>query len=135
MENTHPINELMATTIQKIRELVDANTIVGEPIPANESVTLIPVSKLSFGFGTGGGDYTGKNAKQEGGNSFGGGGGAGVKITPVAFLVISGDSVRVLPMNPPADSTVDRIVEMVPGIVDKVTDFIDKKKKDSVDKT
>lgn len=134
MGNNHPINELMATTIQKIRELVDANTIVGEPITANESVTLIPVSKISFGFGTGGGDYSGKIQKQDGSNSFGGGGGAGVKITPVAFLVISGESVRVLPMNPPADNTVDRIVEMVPDIVDKVTDFIDKKKRNSVDK-
>jgi len=89
MEKTHPINDMMATTIQKVRDLVDANTIVGEPILAGD-VTLIPVSKLSFGFGTGGSEYATKNQLPEKENAFGGGGGAGIKITPVAFLVVSG---------------------------------------------
>jgi sporulation protein YtfJ len=133
MEKTHPINEMMATTIQKVRDLVDANTIIGEPIVSG-SITLIPVSKLSFGFGTGGSEFSVKNQKPEQDNAFGGGGGAGVKITPVAFLVLSGDSVKLLPMSAPADTTLDRVVDMVPELVDKVSDFFDKKSKDSQDK-
>lgn len=134
METNHPINEMMATTIQKIRELVDANTIIGAPIVANPETTLIPISKMSVGFGTGGGDFAGKNQKPGEPNSFGGGGGAGVKITPVAFLVINGENVRLLPMTPPPDTTVDRLVELVPDLVDKVSDFFDKKPKESTDK-
>lgn len=122
MENNHPINEMMATTIQKIRELADANTIIGEPIQTGE-VTLIPVSTLSFGFGTGGSEFTGKNQKPEHANNFGGGGGAGVKITPVAFLVVSGSTVKMLNMAAPADTTLDRVVDMVPDLVDKVSDL------------
>ena len=76
MEKNHPINELMAETIQKIRETVDANTVVGEPIHAGE-ITLIPVSKISFGFGTGASEFGGKAPKAPGDNPFGGGGGAG----------------------------------------------------------
>lgn len=127
MENNHPVNDLMASTIQKIRETVDANTVVGEPIQAGE-VTLIPVSKISFGFGTGGTEFPGKNAAAGKDGPFGGGGGAGVKVTPVCFLVVSGTNVRVLPMNPPAENSVDRVVEMIPEVVTKITEFIDKKK-------
>ncbi|MEG2000764.1 MAG: GerW family sporulation protein [Evtepia sp.] len=127
----HPINEMMSTTIQKIRDLVDANTIIGEPIVANSTITLIPISKLSIGFGTGGSDFTGKNQKQGGENSFGGGGGAAVKMTPVAFIVINGDEVKLMPMTPPPDNSVDRLVELVPDLIDKVAGFFDKKKKES----
>lgn len=133
MEKNHPINEMMATTIQKVRDLVDANTIIGQPIVAGE-ITLIPVSKLSFGFGTGGSEFTAKNQKPEQDNAFGGGGGAGVKITPVAFLAVNGDSVKIIPMTAPADTTMDRIVELVPDLLDKVADFFDRKPKDSADK-
>ncbi len=134
MEQNHPINDLMGTTMEKIREMVDANTIIGEPI-RTEEITLIPVSKLSFGFASGGSDFTTKNQKPDAGNSFGGGSGAGVNIQPVAFLVIKGDSVKVLPVAPLPESTVDRVVEMVPGVVDKVTGFIEKQqeKKDLAD--
>ncbi len=125
MEGNHPINELMSTTMQKIREMVDANTIIGEPIRTDD-VTLIPVSKLTFGFTAGGSDFTTKNQKPNAENSFGGGGGAGVSITPVAFLAVRGSSVKLISVAPPAMSTVDRVVEMVPDVVDKVTDFIDK---------
>ena len=125
MEKNHPINDLMSTTMQKIREMVDANTIIGEPIQA-EGVTLIPVSKLSFGFASGGSDFATKNQKQDADNAFGGGGGAGVNIVPVAFLIVKGDTVKLLPVAPPAGNTVDRVVEMVPELVDKVTGFIEK---------
>lgn len=133
MEKNHPINEMMATTIQKVRDLVDANTIIGQPIVAGD-ITLIPISKLSFGFGTGGSEFAVKNQKPEQDNAFGGGGGAGVKITPVAFLAVNGESVKLLPMAAPADTTMDRIVEMVPDLLDKITDFFEKKPKDSQDK-
>ena len=129
-EKNHPINDLMATTMQKIRDMVEANTIVGQPITTPEGVTLIPISKLSFGFASGGSDFIPKNHKAGDANTFGGGSGAGVNITPVAFLIVKGDSVRVLSVDPPAATTVDRIVESVPEVLDKVTEFLDKKKAD-----
>ena len=132
MENNHPIHELMGVTMDKIRDMVDANTIVGAPIQAG-GVTLIPVSRLSFGFASGGSDFTTKNQRPDSGNSFGGGSGAGVNIIPVAFLVIRDDSVRLLPVAPPANTTVDRIVELVPEVMEKVSDWVDSKKKEDKD--
>lgn len=129
-EKNHPINDLMSTTMQKIREMVDVNTIVGQPITTPDGITLIPVSKLSFGFASGGSDFVSKNHKPGENNTFGGGSGAGVNISPVAFLIVKGDSVRLLPVDPPAATTVDRVIEMVPEVVDKVTDFLEKKKED-----
>lgn len=121
--NKHPVNELMCSTIEKIHEMVDTNTIVGQPINTPDGVTLIPISKVSIGFGSGGGDY-GKAQP----HSFGGGGGAGVKIDPVAFLVIKDGMTRVLPVAVPPASAVDRIVEMVPDLMDKAEAFLDKRK-------
>lgn len=122
----HPISELMDTTMAKIRDMVDVNTIVGQPIQA-EGMTLIPISRLSFGFASGGSDFASKHQKPEADNSFGGGSGAGVNIAPVAFLIVKGDSVKLLPVEPP-HSTVDRVVDMVPEVVDKVTGFLEKQK-------
>lgn len=123
----HPINDLMATTMEKMREMVDTNTIVGQPITTPDGVTLIPVSRMSFGFGSGGGDYNtkhnvGKNA------SFAGGSGAGVDIAPIAFLVVKDGFVRVLPVAVPPASTIDRVIDMAPDIVEKVEKFISKNK-------
>ncbi len=115
MEKKHPLNDLMRETMAKIREMVDANNIVGAPITTPDGVTLIPISRVSFGFGSGGGDYG-----KPGQNNFGGGGGAGVKIDPVAFLVIKDGTTRVMPVAVPPVSTVDRIVDMAPDIVDKI---------------
>jgi len=126
-EQKHPINDLMATTMDEIRALAGANTIVGQPIHTDDGVTLIPVSKISMGFASGGTDFNGKNAKPDGKNNFGGGAGAGVNITPVAFLIVKGGNVRLLPVAPPPATTADRVVELVPEMFDKVTDFIDKK--------
>ena len=127
MENTmnkkNPLNDLMHTTMEKVREMADTNTIVGEPIITPDGVTLIPVSKISFGFGSGGGSY-GKNPNQE---QFGGGSGAGVKIDPVAFLVVKDGVTRVLPVAVPPASTMDRIVDMIPDLLDKVEKYNDKK--------
>lgn len=127
-EKTHPIHDLMSTTMAKIRDMVDANTIIGQPISTPEGVTLIPVSKLSFGFASGGSDFIPKNHKSGDNNTFGGGAGAGVNITPVAFLIVKGESVRLLSVDPPAANTVDRVIDAVPEVVDKVTDFLNKKK-------
>ena len=102
MEKNHPIGDLMSTTMQKIREMVDVNTIIGTPIRTDDGITLIPVSKLSFGFASGGSDFMTKNQKPEADNAFGGGSGAGVNISPVAFLIVKGDTVKLLPVAPPA---------------------------------
>lgn len=117
------IPEMLENTIGKIREMVDVNSVIGEPITAG-GVTIIPVSKVSVGFGGGGSDYVSKNVnKQE--NPFGGGAGGGVKVVPVAFLVIKDGSVRMLPVAAPANTTADRIVEMIPDTLDKIAAFID----------
>ena len=123
-ENNHPINEVLQTTMNKIREMVDANTVIGQPIVTQEGITLIPVSKLSFGFATGGSDF-GKTPNVA--KNFGGGAGAGVNVIPVAFLIIKDGNVKLLPVAPPAHDAVGRAVEMVPEMFDKVTGYIDKK--------
>ena len=122
MEKKTPLSDMMRNTMEKIREMVDTNTIVGQPITTPDGVTLIPISKVSFGFGSGGGDY-GKAPKE----NFGGGSAAGVKIDPVAFLVIKDGVTRVMPVAVPPVSTMDRVVEMVPDIIDKVEKYFDKK--------
>ncbi|MBO4913822.1 MAG: GerW family sporulation protein [Oscillospiraceae bacterium] len=119
-----PLSELMETTMNKIREMVDSNSIIGEPITTPDGVTVIPVSRVTFGFGTGGSDY-GKTT-----DKFGGGGGAGVKIDPVSFLIIKDGVTRVLPVALPAVGPVDRILDMVPEVMDRVESFIDKKKEE-----
>ncbi len=121
----HPIGELMSATLQKIRELVDVNTIVGQPIQTGE-VTIIPVSKVSFGFASGGGDYASKDQKPEADNFFGGGSGAGVNIVPIAFMVITGNNVRLMPVSPPAGGPIDRVVEMVPDLLERAGEFFGK---------
>ncbi|MHA5221162.1 GerW family sporulation protein [Dysosmobacter sp.] len=125
MEKKAPLNDLMRSTMEKIHEMVDTNTIVGQPITTPDGVTLIPISKVSFGFGSGGADY-GKVQPKD----FGGAAGAGVKIDPVAFLVIKEGTTRVLPVAVPASTTLDRVVEMVPDLMEKVEKYFDKKKED-----
>lgn len=116
----------MRESMDKVREMVDTNTIVGAPITTPDGVTLIPISKVSFGFGSGGGDYGKVESK-----GFGGGGGAGVKIDPVAFLVIKDGSTRVLPVAVPPATSLDRAIEMVPDLLEKVEKYLDKKDEDS----
>ncbi len=121
----HPIGDLMETTMEKIREMVDANTIVGTPITTADGITLIPISKVSFGFASGGSDIPGKQQPNPN-NTFGGGSGAGVHIVPVAFLIVHGNSIKMLNIAPPANTTVDRIIELVPDVIDKVNELINK---------
>ena len=115
---------MLDKTIAKIREMVDVNSVIGDPITTPDGVTIIPVSKVSVGFGGGGSDYVSRNAnKQE--NPFGGGAGGGVKVTPIAFLIVKDGAVRMLPVATPANTTADRIVEQVPDVLDKIAAFID----------
>ena len=115
---------MLDSTIQKIREMVNVNTVVGDPIVTGDGVTIIPVSKISIGLGGGGSDFVSKHVNHQE-NPFGGGVGAGVKVTPVAFLVVKDGSVRMLPVAEPANTTADRVVEMVPDVLDKIAAFID----------
>ena len=127
MDKKSPLNDLMRSAMEKVREMADTNTIVGQPITTPDGVTLIPISKVRLGFGCGGADYGKVQPK-----GFGGGSGAGVNIDPVAFLVIKDGITRVLPVAVPPVSTVDRVVEMVPGGLDRVEKFFDRKEeKDS----
>ena len=123
-EKKNSVSELMETTMAKIREMVDSNAIVGEPITTPDGVTLIPVSRMSFGFGSGGSTY-GQTSER-----FGGGAGAGVKIDPVAFLVIKDGQTRMVPVSVPAVATVDRVLEMAPQLIDRVEGFVAKKKEE-----
>ena len=118
---------MLETTIQKIRDMVDANTVVGEPITTSDGTTILPVSKISIGLGGGGSDFASSKA-QNGQMPFGGGVGAGVKVTPVCFLVVKEGNVRILTIAEPANSTADRIVEMVPETLDRIGSFLDQKK-------
>ena len=115
---------MLENTIAKIREMVDVNSVVGEPITVGNDITIIPISKVSIGLGGGGSDFVSKNPNQHE-NPFGGGVGAGIKVTPMAFLVIKEGSVRMLPVAAPANTTADRLVELVPDTLDKIAAFVD----------
>ena len=125
----HPINSLMDTSLKKIKELIDVNTIIGDPITAPDGTTIIPVSKVAYGFASGGSDLP---TKKESRDCFGGGSGAGITITPVGFLSISRGSVKFIPIEK-YDGATDRIVGMIPEAFDKISSFIKKDKKDKTD--
>ena len=122
MEKKNPLNEVLQESMAKVREMVDTNTIVGQPIQTPDGVTLIPISRVSFGFG-GGGTAFGNKKEPAADPNLGTAMGAGVKGEPVSFLIIKMDSRTAVP----AVTTMDRIVEMVPDVVDKVSGFIKKK--------
>ena len=119
-----PLSELMETTMVKIREMVDSNSIIGEPITTPDGVTVIPVSRVSFGFGTGGSDY-GKTT-----DKFGGAGCAGVRIDPVSFLIIKDGVTRVVPVAVPAVGVADRLLDMLPEMVERVENLVAQKKEE-----
>lgn len=113
-----PINKVMQSTIEKMREMVDVSTIIGEPMVTGD-VTLIPVSKVSYGFTSGGTDLPSKQNAE----LFGGGGGGGVTISPVAFIVIQNGKCRMMQINN-YSSSADRAVAMIPELVDKITELM-----------
>ena len=117
MSKTLP--NMLESTIAKIREMVDVNSVIGDPITTPDGVTIIPVSKVSVGFGGGGSDFT------KGNDAFGGGAGGGMKVTPIAFLIVKDGMVRMLPVATPANTTTDRLVEQIPDVLDRITHYID----------
>lgn len=119
----HPIQGLMGVTIDKIREMVDTSTIIGDPIHVDAVTTIIPVSRVTFGFASGGSDVAPKSDKQ----MFGGGTGAGVSVTPVAFLVISGGNVRTVQLIEKV-TAVDNAIAALPDLVEKITSMMKKDK-------
>ena len=119
MEKKNPLGEVLDTSLEKLKKLVDVNTIIGEPINLPDGITIIPVSKVSFGFATGGSELPTSKPS----TPFGGGSGGGVTIQPLAFLVISNGNVQLMQIQT-ADNTADRIVNMMPGVIDKVNGFI-----------
>lgn len=116
------VEGLMGVSVEKIRELVDTNTVVGTPINLGDGVTLIPVSKISYGFASGGSDLPTKQPN----NLFGGGAGVGVHVTPVAFLTVKNGDINLLPVVAKPD-TADRIISMVPDVVNKFSSKIKEK--------
>ncbi len=123
----HPINGIMSTAMENLKTMVDVDTIVGNPVTANDGSVIIPISKVSFGLAAGGGEYSGKFAEKA--NPFAGGVGAGVTITPVAFLVATNDNVKLLPMD--GDNAASKLVDYIPVAVNKVCDFFSKKSEKS----
>ena len=125
MAEENKLQEMIRTSLESIRAMVDANTVVGTPIQMGDGITLIPVSKISYGFASGGTDLP-KSAVS--GDLFGGGAGAGIHITPVAFLTVKNGEINLLPVVSKPDS-LDRLISLIPDAVDK---FSSKVKKDEI---
>ena len=117
----HPIDTMMQTTMEQIRSMVDVNTVIGTPVTGAKDTTIIPISKVSFGFIAGGGEYTvddhrGRNVVGEG-FPFAGGTGAGVSVQPVGFLVVGENTIKVLPAQ--SNSAMERVVELLPQLMEE----------------
>ena len=130
----HPIEGLMTTAMNSIQDMIDVNTIIGEPIETSNNIVIIPISKVSFGFAAGGSEFKGetvdeyrKKEKEEEVQyrlPFGGGSGAGVTINPIAFLVIQGENVKLMPVN--YSSSIDKLLDYIPDLLDKTNNMINK---------
>ena len=122
----HPIGDIMEVTLAKLKELVDANTVVGTPITTPDGVMLIPVSRITVGFASGGSELPAK--QNPGNNGFGAGNGAGVKVDPIGFLVVKDGNVRLINIAPPARTSLDRAIELMPELLEKADQFLEKRK-------
>ena len=130
----HPIEGLMITAMNSIQDMIDVNTIIGEPIETSNNIVIIPISKVSFGFAAGGSEFKGetideytKRDKEEAIQyrlPFGGGSGAGVTINPIAFLVIQNDSVKLMPVN--HASSLDKLLDYMPDLIEKTSNVMNK---------
>ena len=127
-----PVQEIMAASLEKIRDLVDSNTVIGSPIHTQDGTTILPISKISFGFVSGGTDFATKTQK----DLFGGAASAGGSVTPVGFLVIREGSVKLMQLAE-GGATVDRLINMMPEVIDRIEGFVAKKtsKQDTTVKT
>ncbi len=131
MQN-HPLKDMMDTSMSKLKDLVDVNTIIGDKIVTEDGKVIIPISKVSFGFGSGGTEFS-VNSKSETKNEikpmpFGGGGGGGVTITPIGFLVSDKNGVSLLELSGEG-MNLEKVIDAVPGVVNKITDIFSKKEK------
>lgn len=134
----HPIEGLMTTAMNDIKDMIDVNTIIGEPIETSNNVVIIPISKVCFGFAAGGSEFSGetigeysrkeKEEEIQYNLPFGGGAGAGVNINPVAFLVIQGNGVKLLPVE--HSSSIDKLLDYMPDLVDKANCLMNKMMQD-----
>ena len=122
-----PINNLMDTTLEKLKQMVDVNTVIGTPITTPDGTTIIPVSKVIYGFASGGSEFNSKKPDSE--NLFGGGSGAGVTITPIAFISVSNGEAKLLNISAYSDAQ-DRDIGSIPEIIDKITALFKKDKKE-----
>lgn len=120
----HPIQGLMDTTMSKIREMVDVNTVIGDPITTPDGTTIIPVSKVGFGFAAGGSDFPSKQPK----DMFGGASGAGISIQPIAFLVVYKGDVKIMELDN-SKNTSEKVVSIVPEVIQKIADLFSKEEK------
>ncbi len=116
----HPLEGLTSESMEQIKKLVDVNTIVGNPVTTPDGTTIIPVSKVTFGFGSGGSEFSQRPDSKAGGNLFGGATGGTVSINPVAFLVVNSDHVRLLSVNG-STTTADKLIDLIPELITKVT--------------
>lgn len=122
----HPLSDMLTSSMGKLRDMIDVNTVIGSPIAAGD-VTIIPVTKVSIGYAAGGSDYATKNYPPNRDNAFGGGTGGSIKVTPVAFLIVRGENVRMLPVAEPASTSMDRLIEQLPDLIDKAESFLKQK--------
>lgn len=122
-----PIAELVQTAMNSIKEMVDVNTIVGEPVETSDGTVIIPISRVSFGFGAGGSEFSAKASAMPNDSNFGGGTGGGVSINPMGFLVVAGGSVQFLPVS---IGSPEKLVDYIPVAIEKVATFIKKRKED-----
>ena len=126
-DKLNPIREILSGTMQDVKNVLDVDTVVGETIVTPDGITLIPISKISVGF-VGGGVEFGKAATRNGDRPYGGGNSTGVKVEPTGFLVVKEGVVRMINVTPPASNTIDRIIDLVPQVMDRVDEFISKQK-------
>ena len=124
MENKQPLESLMGVTIEKIKQMVDVNTVIGAPVAAPDGTVIVPVSKVSYGFASGGSSFVAKSAPNK--DLFGGGTGAGVSINPIAFIVISKGSAKVLSIDTPNSTVAEKALALAPDLVDKITAIFNK---------
>ena len=126
MDNNNPIGNLMQATMDNVKNMLKVDTVVGDPIFTPDGITLVPISRVSVGFGGGGVEFSSKKNGES--KPYGGGNATGVKIDPIGFLVIKEGVVRMINVAPPASNTVDRIIDLVPQVMDRVDAFIEKQK-------
>ncbi|AGL01963.1 GerW family sporulation protein [Desulfoscipio gibsoniae] len=136
-EQTHPIEGLMKTAMESIKEMVDVNTVVGDPVETPDGSVIIPISRVACGFGAGGGEFDyGSGEKDQDGESqmpgFGGGSGAGVSVKPVGFLVAGNGQVRLIPVD--GNATLDRLIDLAPQVFNQIQSLLDRRSDQKVDR-